>query len=292
MSFLEQRGKIRLGQSGDPPATVDSYLLMNHSRQDPQGELGSQSGENQRSVSWIETHSNLSALLIVTGALLVRLRAASGTFLNPDEALHYLLANQSSWRMAYNASLTNAHPPLLTLVLFLWRSVGTSEFVLRLPSVIAGTAFCWIFFKWLSRMLGPVTGFIGLILVSFLPPMIALSAEVRQYALLLFFVVSAAYLLERALAENSAAMMLFSAISLGLAILSHYSAILFAAALGLYSLHRVIACRPSAQLQAAWVMGLAGVLGLIVSLYVSHISKLKGDYAAGTINGWLANSFF
>src|SRR5579863_8696937 len=37
---------------------------------------------------------------------------------------------------------------------------------------------------------------------------------------------------------------------------------------------------------------MAGVLGLIVSLYVSHISKLKGDYAAGTINGWLANSFF
>jgi hypothetical protein len=265
---------------------------MNHSRHGVQNELQSQLGRNRDFGSWFEAHSNLSAILVLTAALLIRLRAASGTFLNPDEALHYLLANQSSWRMAYNASLTNAHPPLLTLVLFLWRSVGTSEFVLRLPSVIAGTAFCWIFFKWLTRMFGPVTGFVGLILVSFLPPMIALSAEVRQYALLLFFLVSAAYLLERALAENSAAMMLLSAISLCLAILSHYSAILFAAALGLYSLHRLIARRPSAQVQAAWVMGQAGVLGLIVSLYVSHISKLKGDYAAGTINGWLANSFF
>src|SRR5580700_11862604 len=253
---------------------------MNHSRHDVQYELDPQSKETSHDKTWFEAHSNLSVLLILTAGFVIRLWAASGTFLNPDEALHYLLANQSSWRLAYNASLTNAHPPLLTLVLFLWRSVGTSEFVLRLPSVIAGTAFFWIFFKWLTRMLGPVTGFIGLILVSFLPPMIALSAEVRQYALLLFFVVSAAYLLERALAENSAAMMLFSAISLGLAILSHYSAILFAAALGLYSLHRVIACRPSAQLQAAWVMGQAGALGLIASLYVSHISKLKGDYAA------------
>ena len=135
---------------------------MNHSRQDLQSELGSQSGGNQRSVSWFETHSNLSALLIVTAALLVRLRAASGTFLNPDEALHYLLANQSSWFLAYRASLTNAHPPLLTFVLYLWRGVGTSELVLRLPSVIAGTAFCWIFFKWLTRILGPVAGFIGL----------------------------------------------------------------------------------------------------------------------------------
>jgi 4-amino-4-deoxy-L-arabinose transferase-like glycosyltransferase len=276
----------------DLRATADPYLLMNHSRHGVQDEVQSQSGGDRDFGSWLQAHSNLSAMLVLTAALLIRLRAASGTFLNPDEALHYLLANQSSWRLAYNASLTNAHPPLLTLVLFLWRSVGTSEFVLRLPSVIAGTAFCWIFFKWLTRMLGPVTGFIGLILVSFLPPMIALSAEVRQYALLLFFVVSAAYLLERALAENSAAMMLLSAVSLGLAILSHYSAILFAAAIGLYSLHRVIVRPPSAQVQAAWVMGQAGALGLIASLYVSHISKLKGDYAAGTINGWLANSFF
>src|SRR5580698_3743473 len=210
MSFPERRKTIGLEQSEDPPATIDSYLLMNHSRQDPQSELESQSGGNQRSVSWFETHSNLSALLIVTAALLVRLRAASGTFLNPDEALHYLLANQSSWRLAYQASLTNAHPPLLTFVLYFWRGVGTSEFVLRLPSVIAGTAFCWIFFKWLSRILGPVAGFIGLILVSFLPPMIELAAEVRQYALLLFFLVASAYLLERALAENSAAVMLLS----------------------------------------------------------------------------------
>jgi len=274
------------------PATADPYLLMNHSRHGVQDELQSQAGGNRDFGSWFEAHPNLSATLVLIGAFLVRLRAASGTFLNPDEALHYLLANQSSWRLAYNASLTNAHPPLLTLVLFLWRSVGTSEFVLRLPSIIAGTAFCWIFFKWLTRMLGAVTGFIGLILVSFLPPMIALTAEVRQYALLLFFVVSAAYLLERALTENSAVMMLLSAISLCLAILSHYSAILFAAALGLYSLHRLIAHPPSTQVRAAWVMGMAGVVGLIVSLYVSHISKLKGDYAAGTINGWLANSFF
>src|SRR5579863_4239679 len=254
MSFLEQRETIGLGQSEDPPATVDSCLLMNRSRQDLQSELGSQSGGNQRSVSWFETHSNLSALLIVTAALLVRLRAASGTFLNPDEALHDLLANQSSWLLAYRASLTNAHPPLLTFVLYLWRGVGASEFVLRLPSVIAGTAFCWIFFKWLSRILGPVTGFIGLILVSFLPPMIELSAEVRQYALLLFFLASTAYLLEGALEKNSAAIMLLSAISLYFALLSHYSAILFAAALGVYSLLRVIAHPPSTQVRAAWVM--------------------------------------
>ena len=265
---------------------------MNHSRHDEQYELNPQSKSASRAERWFEAHSNLTALLILTAGFLVRLRAASGTFLNPDEALHYFLANQSSWLLAYRASLTNAHPPLLTLVLFFWRGVGNSEFVLRLPSALAGTAFCWIFFKWLTRILDPVTGLIGFILVTFLPPMIELSSEVRQYALLVFFLAGAAYLLECALAENSAALMLLSAISLYLALLTHYSAILFAAALGLYSLLRVIARCSSTQVCVAWIMGQAGALGLIASLYVSHISKLKGDYASGTINGWLANSFF
>ncbi len=265
---------------------------MNHSRRGVQDELQSQSKEMHHAESWFEAYSNLSAMLILTAGFLLRLRAASGTFLNPDEALHYLLANQSSWRLAYRVSLTNAHPPLLTLALYIWRGVGTSEFVLRLPSVIAGTAFCWIFFKWLTRILGPVTGLIGLVLMTFLPPMIALSAEVRQYALLLFFLAASAYLLELALAKNLPGLMLLSALSLCLALLSHYSAILFAAAIGAYSLLRVIARRPATQVSIAWVMGQMAALGLIASLYVTHISKLKGDYASETINGWLANSFY
>jgi hypothetical protein len=241
---------------------------------------------------WFESHVSLAAIVVLVLGFLIRLRAASGTFLNPDEALHYLLSCQSSWRLAYLASLTNAHPPLLTLLLYFWRGLGASELFLRFPSVIAGTGFCWILFKWLTRILGPVTGFIGLILVSFLPPPIELAAEVRQYALLLFFLAGAAYLLERALAENSAGLMLLSAMSLYLALLSHYSAILFAGSMGFYSLLRVLARRPSIQVAIAWVMGQAGALGLIASLYISHISKLKGDYATGTITGWLANSFF
>jgi len=265
---------------------------MNDSQQRLPDELQSQPGSPRQFENWLEAHLNLCGKLVVIAGFLIRLGAASGTFLNPDEALHYLLANQSTWRLAYSASLTNAHPPLLTLVLYFWRGVGTSEFILRLPSVIAGAAFCWIVFKWLARVLGPVTGFIGLILVTFLPPVIALAAEVRQYALLLLFLAGAAYLLERAFAENSAFMMLLAAIFLYLALLSHYSAILFAAAIGIYCLLRLIARCPSLRVGAAWVCGQAGAVGLVVALYLTHISKLKGNYAAGTINGWLANSFF
>lgn len=265
---------------------------MNHSRYSLQDEPGSRSGWERQFERWFESHFNFSAILVLTAGFIIRLRAASGTFLNPDEALHYLLANQSSWRLAYEASLTNAHPPLLTFVLYFWRALGDSEFVLRLPSVIAGTAYCWIVFKWLTRIFGLTAGFISLMLVTFLPPVIGLAAEVRQYAFLLFFLASAAYLLERALAENSTSLMFLSATSLGLAMLAHYSAILFAAAMGVYSLLRVTTRRPAAKVCAAWVVGQSAALALFAFLYITHISKLKGDYASGTINGWLSNSFF
>src|ERR1700716_802093 len=180
--------------------------------------------------SWFEDHADVAAVCVVLVGFLARLWAASGIFLNPDEALHFRLANQPSLSLAYAQSATAAHPPLLILFLYYWRALGTSDLWLRLPSVIAGTIFCWVFFKWLAQATNRLTGFIGLLFVSFLLPIIMLAAEVRQYALLLAFSVGALYFLDRAFAEDSVALMVASALFLYFAMLTHYSAFLFAAA--------------------------------------------------------------
>ena len=96
----------------------------------------------------ISVRENRFAGLVLLLAFLLRLWKASGTFLNLDEAMHFLAANKSSLAEAHQTSLTLAHPPLLILFLHVWRKLGTSELFLRLPSVIAGTIFCWIFFRW------------------------------------------------------------------------------------------------------------------------------------------------
>src|SRR5208283_1211641 len=87
---------------------------------------------------------------VLAMSLLARLYEAWAYFFNPDEALHNLLASQSSLSLAYKAALTNAHPPLLILVLYYWRWLGQSELMLRMPLVLAGTACCWIMFQWLK----------------------------------------------------------------------------------------------------------------------------------------------
>jgi hypothetical protein len=52
---------------------------------------------------WLETHSDFAALVIVGIGFMARLKAAAGTFLNPDEALHFRIANHTSWPLAYQA---------------------------------------------------------------------------------------------------------------------------------------------------------------------------------------------
>ncbi len=248
----------------------------------------------QRSIeNYFQTYSGLTAGSVLLLGFLLRIWKASGTFLNLDEAMHVLTAIRPSLAEAYQASHSLAHPPLLVLLLNVWRGLGTSELVLRLPSVIAGTIFCWVFFRWLTRLLGPTAGWVGLVLVSFLPPFVELSAEVRQYALLLCFLISAAYILELALAEKSAGKILFFFVFLYLAMLTHFSALLFAGAVGVYSLWRLVSARSPQRVIAMWIAGQAGALGLFVFLYQTQISSLKSSGAfARHVQVFLANSYF
>jgi hypothetical protein len=237
-----------------------------------------------------QNYDRVAALFTLLG-FLARLWTASGTFLNPDEALHFRLANQPSLFLAYKASLTASHPPLLTLVLYFWRLLGTSELWLRLPSVLAGTAFCWMFYKWLARSAGRTAGVIGLMFVALLPPIVLLGAEIRQYALLLAFSASALYHLDEAFSKKSSGQMVVFTLCFYLAMLSHYSAFLFTAALGIYALFRIFTERPPASVIASWSAGQLGAVAIAFVLYKTHISKLGVGESRTVLQGWMSEFF-
>src|SRR5580704_7153213 len=162
----------------------------------------SQEAGKGKKEEWFESRADAAALFVTLLGFFARLWAAHGTFLNPDEALHFRLANQVSLALAYKESLTAAHPPLLIVLLYYWRILGTSELWLRLPSVLAGAIFCWMFYKWLTKVASRLAGFIGLLFVAFLPPIIQVAAELRQYALVLAFLASAVYFLDETFAKK------------------------------------------------------------------------------------------
>jgi hypothetical protein len=246
--------------------------------QEPALRVGSRLGRYGRLEAQVSAHPDLIASVLVGLGFCWRVWLAQATFFNTDEAWHYSVANQSSPLAAYKASLTLAHPPLMVFVLYFWRHLGTSNVMLRLPGVVAGTIFCWVFYKWLRILFGQTVALCGLIFAAFLPPMIALSAEVRQYSWMLLFAASAAYFLERALDGNSARMMLLSSVSFYLAMLSHYSAFLFAASLGIYAILRMLSRPPAAPVMASWGAGQMAGVGLAAFLYVTHVAKLGTVY--------------
>ena len=240
---------------------------------------------------WFHSHANVAAVFLTLLGFLARLWSASGIFLNPDEALHFRLANQTSLALAYKASLTAAHPPLFIFLLYFWRGLGASELWLRLPSVVAGTVFCWMFYKWLSHAAGSLVGLIALLFVALLPPIVLLAAEVRQYALMLAFLASALYFLDEAFRKNSPGRMAAFSLCLYLAMLFHYSAFLFAAALGIYALLKIFPERPPASLVTAWAAGQLGGLALAAFLLKTHISKLGAGESRTPLQGWMSESY-
>jgi len=231
------------------------------------------SNPEQRGSSW-SPEGVLPAIVLAAG-FVARLVPASRLFLDPDEALHNLLASQSTVGGAWAAALTNAHPPLLILVLYFWRWLGQSELWLRTPSVLAGTAACWLFCGWLKLVSDRSTALMGLLLISFAPSLILLSAEVRQYALLLFFMTACLYLSERAVQKNSPAAMILFSLSLYGALLTHYSALLFSFSLGVYLLVRLYPYRNRLVLVTVW--GAGQIVGIALAAYflLTHIPRLK-----------------
>ncbi|MBO0910317.1 MAG: glycosyltransferase family 39 protein [Acidobacteria bacterium] len=189
--------------------------------------------------------------------------------------MHYLLSIGPSLRDAYLASLATAHPPLLIILLHYWGKISASEFFLRLPSVIAGTAAGWFLYAWLLAVAGRETALVALALFLFSPALIYSSAEVRQYALLLLFMSVALWCLDRAFAIGRARWMLLSAAALYLALLTHYCALIFAASLGGYGLLRILSRRPAAPWTGVWMTTQLGAGSIAGFLWKTHISLIR-----------------
>src|SRR5258708_14817957 len=185
----------------------------------------------------------------------------------------------------------------MVLVLHWWRILGTSEFMLRMPEVLAGTVFCWMVFQWLTMIFGRDVGMFGLLFSALLPAMVSLSAEVRQYEFLLLFLVGAAFFLDLAFRNRSPGMLLVSAVFLYLAMLSHYSAFLFVAAFGVYSVWYLLRQFSSRQfgrgMLVAWLVMQIGAVWVSVIFYFTQISKVKETAVARqAVDPWLSSATF
>jgi hypothetical protein len=238
----------------------------------------------ERLEDWVIKNSNWLALVIITAAFAIRLVYSESCYLNPDEAEHFGAARSSGWLETYKASLTLAHPALFILVLHATLFLGQSEPILRLPSLIAGTAALWLAFEWIRRSLGEISALAGLGFMAVCPAAISASTEVRQYGLLLFFVCGSLYATERTFSERSIKWAIAQGCFLLGALLTHYTAIVVILALDLYALLRLVQGGiPRRVLFTTGVFQLV-LASVLAGLYLGHIRRAIVFRTAGSLD--------
>jgi uncharacterized membrane protein len=237
------------------------------------------------------SHLDWIVLVSLLLAFALRLQSALGTYLNPDEALHYLIVNHSSLSDVYEASRRSDHPPLYFAFLYYWHFVGNSETMLRLPSVLAGTAAAWMAFRWIAIALGRTAGFVMLLLFAFSPVLTAVAAEVRDYSLLLVWMACALYFLEKGFHDQRISSITYYSAFLYLAILTHFSALWFVLAAGVYVLLRI--SRLQGPARTAWILFQLGAASIYIWLYLAELRQLRGSAnEADAMTTWLRASYF
>lgn len=242
-------------------------------------------------------------LLVLAIGLALRLVYAALTPFNPDEALHYLHSYQPSLADAYRASLQTAHPPLFFVALSLWTRLGNGELFLRLLPIGFGVAALAFGHGWLARFVSPAAAFFALCLLAVHPVAIALTTELRQYAMLLCFEFLALYLLERAFRLGSPAALAGSAVALTLAIATHYSAVCIFGAVAVAVLAELTGVLPPLRTVARDRASRVGGLRMASSgfaipvlacgwFYASHLAVLqRSEMRKEAMRGWLSDFF-
>ena len=226
---------------------------------------------------WLSENSGWVALGITAAAFALRVIDSRRCYLNPDEVQHFIAAQSSTWVAAYHSSRGLAHPPLLILLLHGVLFLGRAEWILRMPSVIAGTAALLLIFAWLRRAVGEVPAIAGMGFMALSPAAISASTEVRQYGLLLFFVSCAIYATERMLDECLVLWAVAQGSFLLLAFLTDYTALLAIGALDIYILIRIILTHvPYRVVLTAGIFQVA-LVAMLVWLYFWQIRYFVGS---------------
>jgi hypothetical protein len=242
---------------------------------------------------WVESHVTLVALLIVAAGLAARIYYAAGAYLNPDEAQHFIAANTGDFYDTYLRSRYTAHPPLLLLVVNAVLRLGNAEVVIRLPSLLAEAGALWLAFRWLQRCAGDAVALAGLIFLTCAPGMISAATEVRQYGVLLLGICGALYAMERFTTELDTRWVAAFALSLYIAILSHYSAAWVVLTLGIYVASRLWLEGAPRSVTLAWVLSQAGALAIYAWLCLTHLGVVRGGSMENiAMTGWLKRSYY
>jgi len=182
--------------------------------------------------------------------------------------------------------------PLYSIFIFFWQRLGTTEVILRYPSVIFGTlAIVMIYFTG-KELFNKKIGLTAAFLLSVSPFNIYYSREVKGYAMLSFFVLLAIYFLIKAIRDNKTKFWIGYCVCMAVNIYLHYVSIFILATTGLYFL---IFIGTHKSRWKKWLITNAALLILLIPWIINMILLLQArasNSAQPWMPGWLRDFSF
>ncbi len=164
-----------------------------------------------------------TVLAITVLALAIRLIDLGGASLWFDELLEYERAT-GTWRETLMGRGIDQDPPLFALFNRLWFAIipAHSEFWLRFPSALAGSAAVWLVGRWSGARFGPVVGILSALFMAIAPVHVHYARELNQYVWMTLIAVVAIIAWERVRRSWKGRDWVAYGVVSALALLTHY----------------------------------------------------------------------
>lgn len=177
-----------------------------------------------------------------------------------DEGFTYQISRLSPPSILATLATADNHPPLHYLLLWGWMNlIGSSEFAMRMLSVVCGVLTVAIVARLGARLFGPTVGLSAALLLAVSPFHIWYSQEARMYALLCLMAVGAMAAYARAFQHGSRRWWVAVAVLDALAMYSHYYGFFVLVAQALFALVISVQQRAVRWRGTALAVALAGL---------------------------------
>ncbi len=148
----------------------------------------------------------ITLVVVLVLSLVIRLYDLGTKDIWYDESLS-LLKGLFSLKIILKDSMSqiapDAHPLLYPLFLFLWMKLGAGEFMVRLPSALAGTATVYCVYMMARALFGGRVALISSICAGLSPFLVAYSQEARNYIFHCLFTLASLYSFWRFMEEEN-----------------------------------------------------------------------------------------
>jgi hypothetical protein len=225
------------------------------------------------------------ALAVITAAaLIVRVIPTRGIWL--DEATSITQSQMSLPKLLDSLRTTDVHPPLHHLTLWvLAHTLGTSEIVMRAPSIVAGTVLVPVLYALGRELYDERAGLLAAAMGAFAPFLVWYSQEARMYAYFMLFASLAMLGQLRALRRGERRDWALYGASTALLIWSQYFSILFTLTqqaifmVAAWRAHR--AGRPVKPLARPWLITTGFIVLALLPLAPFAFDQFAANQASG-----------